>query len=87
MGVTSGQPGCGRDKRTTWLWACHYTVDCIVTMGQRGMAAGCVAIQHSQGCDTTSGKGLGCDTNFVSSPGGGMRYEQGRATQGHDTAA
>ena len=75
------------DKRTAWLWACHDTIDCIMTVGQRGMVVGCVAIQHGQGCDTASGKGLGCDTNFVSSLGEGLRYAYGRATQGHYTAA
>ena len=35
------------------------------------------ALRHTrQVCDTTSGKGLGCDTDFVSSPGGGLRYAQ-----------
>ena len=79
--------GLYHDKRTIWAEACHDTIDCIVTGGLRGMAAGCVAIQHSQGCDKTSGKGLDCDTNVVSSPRGGLRYAQGRVTQGHDTAA
>ena len=46
-----------RDKREPGYEACHDTINCIMTGGKRGVVAGCVAIQHNQGCDMALDRG------------------------------
>ena len=61
-----------RYKRTAWLWACHDTIDCIVT---RGREVWPLAMSQYN------------TARVAIRQVAGLRYSQGRATQGHDKAA